>query len=880
MPRKRGKEEEDSFVDLESHPEDEEVYLRNVKITVNDGDENENEEESSEEEESGEEEEEENEGEQVVELPALMDVVPLDDSASSENQKGKKFDLRSSQSEIDNFRRIHSNSYEDGKNRNVLKKFPNNSVSTTKYTWWNFIPKNLYEQFHRLANFFFLICAVLTLVPGITNITPVSSISPLVFVLGVTALKEAYDDVKRTQGDSEVNNTKVLILRGGEWVTMKWKDVEVGDILKINGNEGFPVDLLLLSSSLSNGMCYIQTANLDGETNLKVRQALPDTNSLKTTKQLSAWRGVVECENPNKDLYNFDGRLSVPSKKNALSLSITQLLLRGCVLKNTQFVIGVAVFTGKDTKLRQNSRDPPTKMSALEKEMNKSLQSLFVLLFVACVFCSIGGVYYFMDDSYWYLRYGQHRARDAIVEFLKNIASYAILYSYMIPISLYVCMEVVKLFQTFLLENDINMYHEESDTPAKAKTSNLNEELGQIDFIFSDKTGTLTSNEMELVKCTIEGKVYVVGDTISEEQQHQNESKPASSPADAPTKHHFHSIEGDFEIEEFPEEVLSKQLNGNENSTEREFFNLLAVCHSVLPEVNSQDPTKLEYQASSPDELALVQKAANMGFVFKKRTFDTVTVEVNGKEEVYKILNMIDFTSSRKRMSVICRGPDGKIKLYCKGADSVIAPRLTEEESILFKEKTNVQLEYFAAEGLRTLCCAFAELDENSYQLWNEQYERAASSIQDRKNKIEEAAEMIEQNLKILGCTAIEDKLQVGVPEAIHQLRRAYIKIWVLTGDKQETAINIGLSCRLLTGVSLVTLFQDQSNPVINFNSVREQLERCLAQIEEMKDKTEEYGLVIDGECLKFCLDKKTDEGQNGRVWISDRWRMLEILFG
>ncbi|PRP88866.1 hypothetical protein PROFUN_00334 [Planoprotostelium fungivorum] len=778
------------------------------------------------------------EGEEVVVQTnhsfGTLEVVPLDDATASKPSYQPL-----------TFRIVFNNSNETGNSRNLQTKFCNNRVSTTKYTWWNFIPKNLYEQFHRLANFFFLVCAILTLIPGITNISAVSSVSPLVFVLAVTACKEAYDDVKRQMGDSEINRTKTLILRGRKWTQVTWAEVQVGDIIKVQGDEALPVDMLLLSTSLSNGMCYIQTANLDGETNLKVRQARPETAQVRTESALTDWNGRLECEQPNKDLYNFDGRLYVPSKKNALSLDNNQLLLRGCLLKNTDFAVGLVVFTGNDTKLRQNARDPPTKRSTLEKQMNTGLLSLFALLFVTCTVCAAFSVS-LMDGKYWYLDYHLTTA-DKAEAFFRNFASYCILFSYMIPISLY----VVKLWQTFLLESDVNMYHEASNTPAKAKTSNLIEELGQIDFIFSDKTGTLTSNEMELQKCTIDGKIYTLYEPVTVDGEESQET----------IKNTFQSATlGDLELEEHAKSTLLSRIPDMENS--QEFFKLLAVCHSVLPDTDKDDPTKIVYQASSPDELALVQRAADLGYVFKERTFDTVSIECEGQRLTYTILNMIEFNSNRKRMSVICRCPDGRIRLYCKGADTMMVPRLTPAEQENFKKNIDPHLEYFAAEGLRTLCCASAVIDEKAYEAWNIRFEEANSSLDDRKGKIESAADEIERGMKIVGCTAIEDKLQDGVPEAIAQLRRANINIWVLTGDKQETAINIGLSCKLLTGVSLISLYSDNPDAHINEATVQEELQAAIRSLENKRSAGEEFGLVIEGECLKFCLNKSSPEIQ------------------
>ena len=184
----------------------------------------------------------------------------------------------------------------------------------------------------------------------------------------------------------------------------------------------------------------------------------------------------------------------------------------------------------------------------------------------------------------------------------------------------------------------------------------------------------------------------------------------------------------------------------------------------------------------------------------------SIFVDVLGEQKEYQILNILEFNSTRKRMSSVVRGPDGKIKLYCKGADTVIVERLSSAPQA-FTELTLNQLEEYATEGLRTLCIAMREIPEDEYRRWSAIYDKAAATINGRAEAIDKAAEMIERDLFLLGATAIEDKLQEGVPDTIHTLQQAGIKVWVLTGDRQETAINIGLSCRLISeSMSLVRL--------------------------------------------------------------------------
>lgn len=326
--------------------------------------------------------------------------------------------------------------------------------------------------------------------------------------------------------------------------------------------------------------------------------------------------------------------------------------------------------------------------------------------------------------------------------------------------------------QAIFINFDSEMYHEETDTPAMARTSNLNEELGMVKYIFSDKTGTLTQNVMEFKKCSIARSIYSVEDTPEQSLLVQN--------------------------------ILSKHQT---LPIIEEFLTLLAVCHTVIPE--KQENGGMLYHAASPDERALVNGALKFGYVFETRTPNTVVIDALGVIKKYEILNVLEFTSTRKRMSLIVRNEKGEIKLYCKGADTVIFERLAQNGQV-YRDITLRHLEDFATEGLRTLCCAVSVIPEEVYNEWKETYHKASTAMQFRERKVEDAANLIENNLILLGATAIEDKLQDGVPETIAALLKADINMWVLTGDKQETAINIGYSCKLIQqGMDLIILNED-----------------------------------------------------------------------
>ncbi|XP_078402984.1 putative phospholipid-transporting ATPase IA isoform X4 [Cetorhinus maximus] len=697
-------------------------------------------------------------------------------------------------------------------NRPQLIKFCSNHVSTAKYNPLTFLPRFLYSQFRRAANSFFLFIALLQQIPDVSPTGRYTTLVPLLFILLVAAVKEIIEDIKRQKADSGVNKKKAQVLRNRAWEIVHWEKVEVGDIVKINCTEFIPADTVLLSSSEPQAMCYIETSNLDGETNLKIRQGLPQTAKIKDIDSLMNLSGKLECESPNRHLHDFVGNIRFDGK-STFPLGQDQILLRGAQLRNTQWVHGIVVYTGHDTKLMQNTTQAPLKLSNVERITNVQILLLFgVLLFISLV-CAIGSTIWTSRHATadWYL----NSSGSGASYFGLNFLTFIILFNNLIPISLLVTLEVVKFIQAFFINWDMDMLYEPTNTPAMARTSNLNEELGQVKYIFSDKTGTLTCNVMEFKKCTVAGIAYGKGESSNGESIFQDPS-------------------------------LLENLQGNHPTAPVicEFLTMMAICHTAVPE---RDVDKIIYQASSPDEGALVRAAKQLGFVFSGRTPNSVIIEALGQEEKYELLNVLEFTSNRKRMSVIVRMPSGKLRLYCKGADTVIYERLSD--SSRYKDITLKHLEQFATEGLRTLCFTVAEISETMYRDWLEVYHRASTALQNRILKLEESYELIEKNLQLLGATAIEDRLQDKVPETIETLSKADIKIWILTGDKQETAINIGHACKLLT--------KNMGLMVLNahtLDTTREALVHHCNTLGDALHKDNDFALIIDGKTLKYAL--------------------------
>ncbi|CAG8472503.1 26679_t:CDS:2 [Dentiscutata erythropus] len=842
--------------------------------------------------------------------------------------------------------------------------FISNSITTSRYTFFNFLPKQLYAQFSKIANVYFLFVALIQ--TGIPT-GQFTTLIPLSVFLSIAMAHEGFDDYRRHKQDTIENNNECSVLnvyrsndvtssRLGVWRKTKWKSLRVGDLVSVKAQEWVPADLLLLHSKGEKGACFVETAALDGETNLKQKQALKDTNNtLVSPEALANFKATVCTENPNQDLYNFDGSIELSDGKMC-ALSNDQILLRGTVLRNTPEIYGLVIFTGEETKLRMNaSKNVRTKAPMIQQLVNKVVIIIFVFVMFLSVFCT-------MMSEIWIKHFWKNAWYVFGIDMPLHISlfSFIILFNTMIPISLYVTMEIIKLVQVYFINKDINMYHVESDTPAEARTATINEELGQVSYVFSDKTGTLTDNIMLFRKISVGGRAFLHDMDLcdTEDELSQMLDKRQNSVTKRQDRFSYTSIRRNRTLDNLEDSEdnqmeslkrrdsslsnwrfsmiaptvtgpsplyksdsisrstvgsITKDRDSTIDSTIRllsiiqhkshtpfgekaRFFLLaIALCHTCVPEI---DPITNDvfYQAASPDEFALVNAAKELGYIVMDRSMSSVSLLINNDGpaglkdpnnaektyETYQILNVIEFSSKRKRMSVIYRLPNGKICLLCKGADSIILERLINPSEKLrqgkdasgsmrekFNEinlkgnirantsihrdiahiitdsicnsptslnndgqrysitidpehdpfptygekwlysKTMHHVQQFATEGLRTLLYGHRYLEEDEYNEWNKLYQEASTAIVDRQKKLEQIAEMIEKDLEITGATAIEDKLQDGVPETIEKLRRAGIKIWMLTGDKRETAINIGYSCSLIKNYS-TTIIIDQ----------------------------------------------------------------------
>ncbi|KAJ7054208.1 phospholipid-transporting ATPase 1 [Mycena amicta] len=896
--------------------------------------------------------------------------------------------------------------------------YPRNKVRTTKYTILTFVPKNLYEQFRRIANVFFLSTVIFQLFPVFGAAAGATAVLPLAFIITVTAIKDGIEDYNRARLDEEVNNSPTTRLplknpnqprdprsffeklfglnqpgsvsRGvrklrateaasapygsqttlnvdarsvdgygddrsthtaqtahsyppppvldpnmrpgaAQWERTLWKKLDVGDLVLLRDNEQVPADIIVLASSDPDGNCYLETKNLDGETNLKLRKALTATRGMSCNEEeVQRARFILESEPPSQNLYLYNGVLRYRDYSSSNSnfssvhahatnnahynadfhgsgreprgpedraepVSINEMLLRGCSLRNTAWVVGLVVFTGSDTKIMLNGGDTPSKRSKIEQETNFNVAVNFGVLLIMCVLVTI---FYGLEDargstSKRFFEAGTDPTSIYALNALVTFVSCVIAFQNIIPISLYISIEIVKTIQAYFISQDIDMYYEGYDTPCVPKTWNISDDLGQIEYVFSDKTGTLTQNVMEFQKCSVNGVAY--GEGVTEAQRgaatragnaDTMDPEELSEKLEGLKQNMITNMEHGWSNRYLRPEKLtlvSPVLAANladRSSQERphlvQFFRALSLCHTVLAErqggasfEDDKGSIKLEYKAESPDEAALVAAARDVGFAFVNKGREMVEISVLGVTERWTLLRVLEFNSTRKRMSCIYRSPEGKIVMFCKGADSVIYARLAPDHDPALKDATHRDMEAFANSGLRTLCVAWRVLSQDEYTRWSRSYDEAANRVEGRDEAIEAASEQLEQNFTILGATALEDKLQEGVPEAIELLHRAGIKLWILTGDKLQTAIEIGYSCNLLKpDMDLMILSADSQQ------QARSQIEAGLNKIASVHGPPSwdpkkrgfvpgaqaAFAVVIDGDTLTHALNPELKE--------------------
>ncbi|XP_012863550.2 probable phospholipid-transporting ATPase IIB isoform X2 [Echinops telfairi] len=700
------------------------------------------------------------------------------------------------------------------------EKHPRNAIKNQKYNVFTFIPGVLYEQFKFFLNLYFLVVSCSQFVPALKIGYLYTYWTPLGFVLAVTIMREAIDEFRRFQRDKEMNSQlySKLTVRGK--VHVQSSDIQVGDLIIVEKNQRIPSDMVFLRTSEKAGSCFIRTDQLDGETDWKLKVAVSCTQRLPALGDLFSIRAYVHAQKPQLDIHAFEGTFTREDSEPPIqeSLGIDNTLWASTVVASGT-VIGVVIYTGKETRSVMNTSHPKNKVGLLDLELNQLTKALFLaLVALSAVMVTLQG---FVGP--WY----------------RNLFRFLLLFSYIIPISLRVNLDMGKAAYGWMIMRDKHI------PGTVVRTSTIPEELGRLVYLLTDKTGTLTQNEMVFKRLHL-GTVSYGTDTMDEIQSHVITSySQASSQAPGSAASSTPPRKG---------QASAPKVRKSVSSRIHDAVKAIALCHNVTPVYESRAGVTGEtehaeadqdfsdenrtYQASSPDEVALVQWTESVGLTLVSRDLASMQLKTPGGQILtYHVLQVFPFTSESKRMGIIVRDEStAEITFYMKGADVAMAT-IVQYNDWLEEECGNM-----AREGLRTLVVARKSLTEEQYQDFESRYSQAKLSLHDRALKVAAVVESLEREMELLCLTGVEDQLQADVRPTLEMLRNAGIKIWMLTGDKLETATCIAKSSHLVSRTQEIHVFR----PVTSRGEAHLELNAFR--------RKHDCALVISGDALEVCL--------------------------
>ena len=717
-----------------------------------------------------------------------------------------------------------------------------NKEENNKFNVITFFPITLFNQFRQFGNFFYLLMSISQFFPELAVGFLFTYISPLAFVIAVSMGKELYDDINRRIQDKKTNSAKITVIvpsADKSSIQLTQKDasqLQIGDIIELKKDSRVPADIIVLKTfnEAEDNQAFIRTDQLDGETDWKLRKA-PGVTQAMNEIQFFTSDAFAEYEPPSKLIYNFQGVIQCKTedgeKKEPLNLENT---MWASTVVASKKVIGIVIYTGKETRAKMNSSSPKVKIGILDNEINRLNIYLFVITFiVAFIIASAKG---FQN------------------KFIFNFIKYIILFCAIIPISLRVNLDVSKTYFSVIINRD-------KDIPGTiARNSTIPEELGRISYVFSDKTGTLTKNEMIFKIIAMETEIFAEDKFEDLKGIVLDECKDYDAPlldlvkSESSGSEEIESSTISISSSQSTEVKKKKRIHRHRSKLIRDTITAMCLCNNVTPVADDNDPNKMTYQASSPDEVALVKFAVTLNMRLVGRTDKEIKLtDAADNTEEFEVLANFPFSSDTKRMGIILKNKKhGHIIYYLKGAENVMM-RFVKDEYVNYIAEN---AENLATKGLRTLVLSQKLIPQDYFDKWNKEYEEAKTSMEDRQQKIADVVSKLENNMDFLCVTGVEDLLQDDVATTIDNLRNAGMKVWMLTGDKVETATCISISAGLKAKTHKIYTIKNDEIKSEAKNEEKPPENVLLSKFEEYKRKIniDPHLFIIDGDTLDLAL--------------------------